>query len=134
MAVLTLIKLRRLRVVLEEALVDDVDLARPLFSIVGRRGQSLPLGVLEAIDGYARGASHELEQAQLALRRPRAARQEPLDHPVRHLEPAVVGEPRQVVHVDPLHPPTSSSSSCSSNTRDHDDEHAQHLGKALYNS
>jgi len=49
--VLTLIKLRRLRVVLGEALVDDVDLAWPLFSIVGRRGLSLPLGVLEAIDG-----------------------------------------------------------------------------------
>ncbi len=100
--VLTLIKLRRLRVVLGEALVDDVDLARLLFSIVGRRGLSLPLGVLEAIDGFARGASRELEQAQLALRGPRAARPEPLDHPVRHLEPAVVGEPRPVAHVDLL--------------------------------
>ncbi len=47
---LTLIKLRRLRAVLGEAIVDDVDLAWPLFSIVGRRRLSLPLGVLEAID------------------------------------------------------------------------------------
>ncbi len=69
-----------------------------------RHRPSLPLEVLEAVDGYVRGASRELEQAQFALRGPQAERLEPLDHPVRLLEPAVVGEPRPVVHVDIRHP------------------------------
>ncbi len=60
--------------------------------------------ILECVDGHARCARRESEQARLALRRPRAeARLELLDHPVRLLVPAVVGEPRPVVHVDLRH-------------------------------
>ncbi len=64
------------------------------------------LEILEAVDGNARGARGELEQARFALREPRTeARPEPLDHPVRLLVPAVVREPRPVVHVELHHPP-----------------------------
>ena len=51
------------------------------------------LQVLEAVHGHARRARRELQQARLALRRPRPeALPEPLDHLVRLLVPAVVGE------------------------------------------